>query len=187
MRPLIVALMTLSVVACGRSVPTDTDKAASGAGAASALQAGLWESRVEILSVKPLPIETAQGSYTPKLVSHSPPTTSQSCLIEQLAAEPFRQFLVGGAPSECDHRGFNMENGRIQGSVSCKMMDEQTTYRIEGQYTATSYDVTTQAEVRAGGGQAAPMMPTVTPMDMTSRVTGHRLGNCPASAEGKAP
>lgn len=147
----------------------------------------MWEKRVEILDVKMLPMETAQGTFTPTVVKHSPPTTSQSCLTAEMAGEPFRHFMVGGTASECDRGGFSMANGQIRGSFSCKGMDEQTTYRVEGKYTSAGYDVTTKAEVRASGEPTpAPMMPTVTPLDMTSRVSGRRVGDCPAS-EGKAP
>lgn len=168
--------------ACGRAGQPSANDGATDAGGAGTPQAGLWETRVEILNVKMLPMETAQGTFTPTVVRHSPPTTSQSCVTAQLAGEPFRQFMVGGTASDCDGSGFAMANGRIHGSFSCKGMDEQTTYRVDGQYTSTSYDATSKAEVRASGRPTpTPMMPTVTPLDMTSRVTGHRVGDCPAS------
>ncbi|MGH8527411.1 MAG: DUF3617 domain-containing protein, partial [Gammaproteobacteria bacterium] len=62
---------------------------------------------------------------------------------------------------------------------ACTGLGERTTFRLDGRYTATSYDVTTIAEVRAGD-PVAPMIPTANPMDMTSRVTGKRIGDCPA-------
>jgi hypothetical protein len=142
------------------------------------LQPGEWESRVEILDVKALPIKTAEGTFTPELVSHSPPTTSRECIAQQQAAQPFHRFLVGGAASECDARALSMNDGRISGMVVCTMMSEETTYRIDGRYTSTSYDVTTKAEVRTRG-EPMPMMPTTTPLDMTSRITGRRVGDCP--------
>lgn len=169
----------LALAACGRPSPDDGPQSVDSGDSQISLQPGEWESRVEILEVKPLPIETAEGSFTPELVSHSPPTTARECMTQQQAARPFRRFLVGGAASECNSRGLSMSDDRISGMVVCTMMSEETTYRIDGRYTSTSYDVTTKAEVRTKG-DPMPMMPTTTPLDMTSRITGRRVGNCAA-------
>ncbi len=190
MKPLALVVLSFALAACGQSGQSagGNDSSSSAAAAAAAvLEPGLWETRVEILKVEVLPVETAEGTFTPELVRHSPPTTSQSCLTPQMAAESFRRFMVGGTASDCDRGGFAMSNGRIGGSFSCKGMDEQTTYRVEGRYTSTSYDATSKAEVRASGRPPpTPMMPTVTPLDMTSRVTGRRIGDCPAGGQGNA-
>lgn len=178
MRWMIAMGTVLALAACGRPSSDDETLLADRGESQSSLQPGEWESRVEILEVKMLPIETAEGSFTPELVSHSPPTTSRECMTQQQADQPFRRFLIGGAASECDASAFSMKGGRIGGTVVCTMMSEETTYRINGRYTPTSYDVTTRTEVRAKG-EPMPMMPTSTPLDMTSRVTGKHVGNCP--------
>ena len=108
-------------------------------------------SRVEILDIKMLPIETAQGSYTPQLVRHSPPTTSKSCLTADQAKAPSERFLAGVAYSQCQSDKFTMAKGRIGGTVTCTGQGQATNFALEGRYTATSYDVTTRAEVRAAG------------------------------------
>lgn len=181
MRSIYALSALLALAACGR--PTSDDEAPQsdreeGEAREVSLRAGEWESRVEIVEVKPLPIETAEGSFTPELVSHSPPTTSRECMTKEQAAQPFRRFLVGGAASDCDSSALSIKDGRIGGTVVCTMMSEEATYRVDGRYAATSYDVTTKAEVRAKG-EPMPMMPTTTPLDMTSRITGQRVGNCP--------
>jgi hypothetical protein len=148
----------------------------------AALQPGEWERRVEILDIKMLPIETAQGTLTPSVVRHSPPTTSRACLTADQAKAPFQQFLAGVAYSQCQSDKFTMAAGKIGGSVTCAGQGQATNFTLDGSYSATSYDVTTRAEVRAAGEQL-PMMPEATPMDMTTRITAKRVGECPKTEQ----
>ena len=167
----------LLLTACERG-PGDRQGAQASEGAA--LQPGEWESRVEILDIKMLPIETAQGSFTPTVVRHSPPTTSRACLTADQAKAPFERFLAGVTYSQCQSDKFTTTAGKIGGTVTCTGQGQATNFTLDGRYTATSYDVTTRAEVRAAGEQL-PMMPEATPMDMTTRITATRVGECPAA------
>ena len=170
----------LLTVACQRGPGNGQESTDSSPDSESAaLQPGEWESRVEILDLKMLPIETAQGTFTPGVVRHSPPSTSRACLTEDQAKAPFERFLAGVAYSQCQSDKFTMAAGKIGGTVTCTGMGQATNFSLDGSYTTTSYDVTTRAEVRAAGEQL-PMMPEATPMDMTTRITAKRVGECPA-------
>jgi hypothetical protein len=171
-----IALTTLLLLTACQRGPAD-GQGPQGSEAAP-LEPGEWESRVEILDIKMLPIETTQGSYTPQLVRHSPPTTSKSCLTADQAKAPSERFLAGVAYSQCQSDKFTMAEGRIGGTVTCTGQGQATNFTLEGRYTATSYEVTTRAEVRAAGEQL-PMMPETTPMDLTTRITAKRVGECP--------
>ena len=169
------ALTTLLLLAACQRGPGDGQ--GPQASESAALQPGQWESRVEILDIKMLPIETAQGTFTPSVVRHSPPTTSRACLTADEAKAPFEQFLAGVAYSQCQSNKFTMAAGKIGGSVTCTGQGQATNFTLDGRYTPTSYDVTTKAEVRAAGEQL-PMMPETTPMDMTTRIIAKRVGEC---------
>ena len=175
-----IALAVLLLAAACQRDPEAAD--GSGASEAVALQPGEWESRVEILDIKMLPIETAQGSFTPTVVRHSPPSTSRACLTADQAKAPFERFLAGVAYSQCQSDKFTMTAGKIGGTVTCTGQGQATDFTLDGRYTATSYDVTTRAEVRAAGEQL-PMMPEATPMDMTTRITATRVGECPKAEQ----
>ena len=180
-----VALTALSIVACGPGGQplAESNDAGSGAGAASAvgLEPGFWETRVEVLNIDVKPIETAQGTFTPTEVSHSPPQTNRNCVTPEQASQPFKRFLTGGVASgQCNTARFSMAGGRISGSVVCEGQGERSEYSLDGRYTPISYDVTTIAKTRLTTPGQAGLSQMTMPMDVEAKVTGRRLGNCPA-------
>jgi hypothetical protein len=115
---------------------------------ATELQPGRWTGTVEF--------ETASLPQAgPALVPTS--GTIDKCLTSEQARRP-ADFLVGGHGS-CDKSGVRVENGRIEGNVRCPP-ELGGTSRIDGQYTATSYQL------------------TITTGSLTGRSKVDRIGEC---------
>jgi hypothetical protein len=138
----------------------------AGGGAASvALQPGMWETTVEVtrLSVSNMP----QGITPPT----PPPTTASYCLTAEQAAQPSAGFLTGGGEAGgCSYENFSMANGRMSGSVQCNVAGTSSRSTFDGQFTPSSYEITTQVTATAAG------MTTET----ETRTTARRTGDCPA-------
>lgn len=137
-----------------------------GGGAASiALQPGQWETTVEVtrLSVSNMP----QGITPPT----PPPTTASYCLTAEQAARPSAGFLTGGGEAGgCSYENFSMANGQLSGAVTCNVAGTSSRSTFSGQFTPTSYEMTTQVEATAAG------MTT----ESETRTTARRVGECPS-------
>jgi hypothetical protein len=100
-----------------------------------------------------------------------PPTTVRSCITPEQAARPNANFLTGsGESGGCNFENFNMAGGRLQGAVTCNAQGTTMRSTFEGQFTPTSYEMTTQVETNAGGMA----------MNMATRTSARRVGDCPA-------
>ena len=148
---------------------TETEAAGGGGGgggaASVALQPGMWETTVEVVRMN-MP-NMPQGMATPT----PPPTTISYCLTPEQAARPSADFLTGsGETGGCTYENFSMENGRIQGTVSCNAQGTQMRSTLDGQFTPSSYEMNTQVQTTTGGMT----------MDMETRTSARRTGDCPA-------
>jgi hypothetical protein len=143
-----------------------SDTGGAGGGAASlALQAGEWETTVQVTSMSMPNMPQGATTQTP------PPTTIRSCITPEQAARPNANFLTGtGETGGCNFENFSMAGGRLQGAVTCNAQGTTMRSTFEGQFTATSYEMTTQVESNAGGMA----------MNMATRTTARRVGDCPA-------
>ena len=138
-----------------------------GGGAASvALQPGMWETTVEVVRMSAPNMPAGVTPPTP------PPTTVSYCLTAAQAAQPNANFLTGsGEAGGCTSENLSMANGRIQGVVSCNAQGTQMRSTMDGQFTPTSYDMTTHVQTTAAGMT----------MDMETRTRARRTGDCPGS------
>lgn len=137
-----------------------------GGGAASvSLQPGEWETTVQVTSMNVANMPQGVNPPTP------PPTTVRSCITPEQAARPNASFLSGkDANSGCTNENFSMTGGRMQGTVTCSQQGTTMRSTFNGEFTPTGYEMTAQVETQANGMS----------MNMETRTTGRRLGDCPA-------
>jgi len=175
MKHSIAAAAALMLAACGSQSEGDGEKAGekgaavtSGAagGGAVAMTPGQWEMTVQMIrmTVPGMP----EGASPPAM----PATTIRTCLTPEQASQPNADFLTGtSANGDCSYENMSMGGGRLQGSVQCNTPGGAMRATFEGQFTPTSYEMTQQAQV---GNEGSPGM------EMETRITGRRIGDCPA-------
>ena len=178
MRNVIVSAAALLAAACGsesgsgnrseagKAGAGNSSAAAGGGGsAAPALQAGEWEMTTQVLSMN---IPNMPKGMSPPLPQ---PTTVRTCVTPEQAANPSGGFLTGsGDDGGCTSENVSMSGGRIQATVQCRAETGTMRSTINGEMSATSYAITQQVETSAQGMT----------MEMESRTTGRRIGDCPA-------
>lgn len=136
-----------------------------GGGGAVALQAGQWETTVQVTRMSMANMPGGVSPPTP------PPTTVSYCLTPEQAARPSADFLTGsGESGGCTYQDFSMEGGRISGTVTCESAGTSMRSTMDGQFTPTGYEMNTQVQTTAQGMT----------MDMETRTTARRVGDCPA-------
>ncbi len=154
----------LALAACGSS-----DK--SGGGSGVSLQPGEWEMKMEVVDVKAegLPAGMADG------MKKSASSTTKTCMTPEEAKGPKGDIFAGDKSGSCKSEGFKWEGGRIQGKTTCPGQGGtgQTVMTMDGRYSPQSIDMTMKSETDLMGK----------PMTMEMRVSGKRVGECPAATK----
>ena len=175
------AAALLALAACGGADEGNGTAAAAGgekAGAAAAgggdvqLEPGLWEMKAEVVNVQGLPKEITDGMKT------AAGQTQQNCITPEEVKQANAGLVTDANQKDCKQEGFAFRNGRIQGKLVCTGSDTpgSATLELNGTYSARTLDMTQKMTT---GGEGMNMV-------METRVTGRRVGECPAGAEGKA-
>lgn len=126
------------------------------------LQAGEWETTVEMLRME---MPGIPGAPPPL----PPPTTTRHCLTPELAAKPIDGIMSGGAmPAGCVSENNQVSDGRLQATFSCDQNGMQTRISMDGVFSPTNY----QMSMQASGGEGQ----TVVRTDM--RLRARRIGEC---------
>jgi hypothetical protein len=154
--------------AAGNTGASGAESAAPDAGGGEvAMTPGEWEMTVQVsqMSVPGVP-EGAMPSM--------PATTMRTCLTAEQASQPTPGFLTGqqdGSGADCSYENYSTAGGRVQGTVQCRVAEGTMRTTLDGQITPTSFEMNQQTQMSGGG-----MPETRT----ESRVTGRRIGDCPA-------
>ena len=179
MRMLTAAAALLALAGCGGADDGNDATAANGASGAAAsgggsvqLEPGLWEMKAEVVNVEGLPKEIGDA------MKSAAGQAQQSCITPEEVKEANAGLLTGENDKDCKQEGFAFRDGRIQGKLVCTGGDTPGTATLEmnGTYSARALDLT-QKMTTAGEGPS---------MVMETRLTGRRVGECPAGAEEKA-
>ena len=174
MRQLIGIAAVLALAACGGgSEGGDGNKAAEGkaGGGASAgvtMQPGQWEMTTTITRMAVPGMPAGMNAPIP------PPQTARNCLTAEEVAQTNANFINESAGEGCTSENSSMSGGRIQATIQCNRPEGQVRMTMSGQYTATTIDVTQQVRTAAQGGQN---------IEMDSRITGRRIGDCAPGAQ----
>jgi hypothetical protein len=132
---------------------------------------GLWETRRAIVG--------ATGPNMPRQVQSAMLRridTARHCITPAEAAQPAASFLARQGGDQCHYYGFAYEGGRMRGLMRCTggRMPGMMATRIDGRYTADRMDVrmTMEATGQPRGADAT----------IETRISGRRIGDCPAAA-----
>jgi hypothetical protein len=149
----------------GATEEADGDGGGGGAGVATASFApGLWETTTEVLSMN---VPNMPQGFRPPM---PPATTVRHCLTPEQVSRPPADFMSGGGESGgCTYQDFAMANGRIRGTIQCGAEAGSMRMTMDGSFTPTRYEMNQQVET-SGQGMT---------MNMESRTTGRRVGDCP--------
>lgn len=135
--------------------------------AAVRLQAGEWESTVEVLRMTMSNLPNMPAGMAPPV---PPAVTTRTCLTAAQVNRPNAGFFTGSAQAAgCTYENFSMAGGRIQGIVQCNIAGTTSRSTISGQFTPTSYEITSQVQATAAGIST----------DQETRVRARRVGECP--------
>ena len=142
--------------------------AGAGGGAGAAMQPGEWEITTEVtgLEAPNLPAGMSKSAMPP-------PTTTRVCLTAEQVAQPATGVASGGLTNQagCRTENESASGGRIESNVQCEAPGGgRVRVATTGQTGASSFAFEQRTEVSAGG----------TNMTTRSRVSGRRLGDCPA-------
>jgi hypothetical protein len=168
----IAAAAALMLTACGGQGANEAGANGQAAGTEAggddslALAPGEWEMTMQMVRMSGMP-EGADAS-------NFPATTIRTCLTPEEARRPGADFLTGsGENNGCTYENMSMTGGRMQGSVQCATAEGTMNATFDGQFSPNSYEVTHQARM-SGAGAAET--------EFESRITGRRIGDCPANS-----
>jgi len=130
------------------------------------IEPGLWESTTQIVSVSgPLPEEALKQMTGQR-------TSIRNCITPEQAKRPSANFLAAQQNSDCTYQQFKVENGRLNGRMTCSggdLPDEMVTV-MNGAYGPEGYDMVLDMETAALPGNLA--------MKIKARTEGRRVGEC---------
>lgn len=148
--------------ACGDSAPEANESAA--AAVPAAFPAGEWEVTATVES-----IASTDQSTPATAAKKGDSATRKVCVADA------RQLDVLFAPdgADCSALADYARQGRINTAYQCKIAGGVLTPTVNGRYTADTLDVVVDsASMLSGSGD----------YQMSQKVTGRRLGDCPAEA-----
>jgi len=143
---------------------------AGGGSAEVTMQPGQWEMTATVTRM------TVPGMPAGMNPPMPPPNTTRNCLTEEEARQASANFLneTTGAGEGCTSQNSSMSGGRIQATVQCNRPEGQVRMTMNGQYTATTIDMTQTVQTSMQGGQN---------VEMEARIAGRRVGECPAGEQ----
>jgi hypothetical protein len=173
----LIAASLLALAACGSKGDGNSTAAGGGGGLLGggpvALQPGEWEMKMEVVDFKApgMPPEVAARMK-------QAPTVNRHCVTEEEAKGPKPEnFAPQQNGRNCKQDDLVWGNGRIHNKTSCagENGSGNMTMEMDGTYTPTSMDISVKNETETAH--------VTTSMEM--RLTGRRVGECPAGEAGK--
>jgi len=170
---LILGAAALALAACGSSGEKGDgsgSSAAAGGGSGTNLEPGEWEMKTEVVnvSVEGLPPGAVEG------MKAQAGGTTRTCMTPEEAKGPKADMFAKNNPANCKSEGFSWSGGRISGKTTCTSPGAgKTVMTMDGSYGARNIDMTIKSDTDVAG-QA---------MTMEMRMSGRRIGECPATAK----
>ena len=136
-------------------------QAATGARSDMKIQAGEWETVVEISGLDSLPKEMREALSK---------ITTKHCITQEEADKANASVFTGKTDKNCTGEGFEAANGRLSGKLTCEGGDTpgKTVIEMDGTYGTDSYMLTQKMTTDAGGSNQV----------MNSKISGRRIGAC---------
>lgn len=131
------------------------------------MEPGQWEATNEILSASApgLPAEALR-----ELVGQK--NTVSNCVTPEETSRPSASFLAGQKNSDCTYQDFSLENGKMEGTISCTggNLPGKLVMKMDGVYDPRSYAMNMD--------MSATQMPGGVTMDIKAKTTARRVGQC---------
>ncbi len=140
-----------------------TDATGAPGATLATLQAGEWETTIEILRME-IPGMPA-GSPAPAI----PATTTRHCVTPEEAVQPPAEFFAGNPGDSCQRENFTIGNGRVSGIITCSAEGATIRSEMNGQFSPTAFEMTSRSQTVAQGMT----------MNGETRIRSRRLGDCP--------
>ena len=131
------------------------------------MEPGQWEATNEILSASApgIPPESLRQMVGQK-------NTVSNCVTAEEAAKPSAAFLAGQKNSDCSYQDFSLDDGKMQGAISCTggQLPGKLMMKMQGEYSPSRYQM--NMDMKAAG------LPGGLTMDIKARTTARRVGSC---------
>lgn len=176
----IVPLAALALAACNQSSvsltnasPEEVARAAKASGTTVSMRPGEWESKIEMLSMdmpgaKDMPPQFAERLRTELMK----PRVVKSCMTAEDVKERQSKIFTGG-DSKCKFEKYEMTGGTIDAVMVCPGAQGEVRMQMTGSFASDSFTV----------NQAMDMTGPTGATHTKARVTGKRIGDCPAGAK----
>ncbi len=157
-----VAAAILALAGCAE----EPAKAPSAPAAPAALPAGLWKTASEVSLFKTM--DAGTPIIAAKVGDRS---TSEACVAAGEAKKP-KPTLFGATRGDCGYSNFYLGNGTMSGTIECKTPQGPIMHMVNGSYTAETFEasVDTASYLTSDGD-----------VTLTTKLSGTRAGDCPAS------
>jgi hypothetical protein len=178
-RTMILPLACLALAACNQSSvsltnasPEEVAKAAKAAGTTVQMHPGQWETKIEVLSMDMPGMKDMPPQFGERLKEQlMKPRTVTSCMTEEDARQgPSRAFT---GDSKCKFEKYEMSGGSIDAVMVCPGPQGEVKMHMNGKFATDTFTV----------DQAMDMTGPTGEMHSKARVTGKRVGDCPAGAK----
>ena len=165
----IASALVLALAACG-SGEKGGESSAVGGGSGGSMQPGEWEMTMETVNV-------SAPNMPPEAMAQlkQAPVTTRTCMSEEEARGPKPEtFAANAGGANCKAEGFSWAGGKIKGKTTCSPPGAgKMTMEMDGEYGPTSMTMNMKTQTEAQGMTMA----------MDVRMTGKRIGDCPAGKE----
>lgn len=175
-RIMIAPLACLALAACNQpsvsltnASPEEVAKAAKASGATVQMHPGQWETQIQILSMDMPDMKGMPPQFAERLKEQlMKPRTVKSCMTEEDARQgPSKAF---SGDSKCKFEKYEMNGGTIDAVMACPGPQGEVKMHMNGTFAAETFTVE----------QAMDMTGPTGAMHTKARVTGKRIGDCPA-------
>ncbi len=160
------AMLAAVAVALTTGCAEEAPKAPPAPAAPASLPAGLWKTAGEVSQYKTM------DAGTPVVAAKvGDKSTSETCVAAGEGKKP-KPALFGAARGECSYSNFYLGNGTMSGTIECKTPQGPIMHMVNGSYTAGTFEasVDTASYLTSDGD-----------VTLTTKLSGTRAGDCPAS------
>lgn len=178
-RIVMVPLACFALAACNSSsvsltnaTPEQVAKAAKDSGAAVQLRPGQWETTVQVLSMDMPEMKGMPPQFGERLKAQlMQPHVTKSCMTEEDAKKGPSRALA--PDSKCKFEKYEMSGGTIDAVMVCPGGQGDMKLQMHGTFAGDTMSVEQTMDMTGPTGA----------MHSKARVTGKRIGDCPAAAK----
>jgi hypothetical protein len=134
------------------------------------IRPGEWQSDTTVTEMSMPGLPPQIQAQMKKVMTSQQTHSFTSCVTQADAKRPKEDFFAG-KNNQCRYDHFTMAGGKIDAAMHCTSEGHDTTMKLNGKYSAESYQM--DVEMNASGGPEGSM-------SMKSHTVSHRIGECTA-------